>query len=235
MEEFIMSVLKKSRILILITLGLLIFAACTTKVADISAPAAATLDLNGLRTQVAQTVVANLTVVAAANPTSTPTAENTATLLPSQTPFSTETEISGIGGDLIATGTAIPVPPSGNWVVYPTKTKTPYVDSAKLTGQVPQDGYSKKQGLSFPVKWTFQNTGMRKWNTDFYIKYVSGDIEPENEGPVLLDSEVKQGNSISVTTILRTPHKSGNLRSNWVLINDDGVAILHFYLLVKVP
>jgi Ig-like domain from next to BRCA1 gene len=238
MEELIMSVIKKWAFLIIIPVGLLLLAACTAAPAAPTAiPQASTVDVNALRTEVAQTIVANMTSQAAsAVPSSTPTVEMSATPLDTQTPFASETPISGIGGN-ITVATAIPGPISvtPTWKVFPTITKTSYVDSAKLTSQEPKDGYIKNQGLPFPVKWTFLNTGMRTWNHDFYIKYVSGDVKAEDDVPVFLPDEVKQNSSVTLSTTLRTPHESGNLRSNWELVNDDGVAILYFYLLVHVP
>jgi hypothetical protein len=234
MEELIMLVTKKSIYLILFTLSLLTLSACS-KAADNAAPAEPTMDVNGLKTQIAQTVIANITVEAAANPSSTPTVEITNTPLPSQTPFPTQTEINGIGDDAMATATKKPASSSGGWVVYPTKTKTPYVDSAKLISQSPKDGYTKNQDLSFPSKWTIQNTGKRKWNRQFYLKFTGGEVKPANDGVIYLTDSIDKGDSITMTIDLHTPNSSGKKQSNWALINDDGVAILHFYLVVNVP
>ena len=229
-----MSRLKKSIYFIFITICLLILSACS-KAADTPAPVEPTVDMNGLKTQVAQTVVANITAEAAANPTTTTTVEITNTPLPTQTPFPTETEISGTGGDPIATATKKPAVSGSGWVVYPTKTKTPYVDSAKLVKQLPKDGYLKNQDLNFIVKWTIQNTGMRDWNKEFYLKYVSGDVTAANDKIVYLSEDVDKGNTITVTVDLHTPNHSGKLYSYWALINDDGVAILHPFIQVNVP
>jgi hypothetical protein len=207
-----------------------------SKAADVQTPAPqqATIDLGMLHTQVAQTVIANITVEAALHPSLTPTAAVINTDVPTETPPAIITVVPST--DVPAAATQKPViPSSGGGVVYPTVTKTLYVDSAKLIDQVPADGYSRKRGETFPAYWEFLNTGMRSWNTDFYIKFVGGDVEPESGKIFHIPGTVKQQDSVRMDVTLRTPDLQGKRYSNWVLINDDGVVIYHFNLQMVVP
>lgn len=193
-----------------------------------------TLDINLIRTQVAQTVIANITVEAALNPSVTP-AQEASSPPPQPTIAPPPTETLQVIIDSSPTATLKPVTSSGGGVIYATRTKTPYTDSAKLIDQVPADGYSRKQGETFPAYWEFLNIGMRDWNTDFYIKWVSGDVEPEGGTIYHIPGRVKQQDSVRMDVTLRVPNISGKRNSNWVLINDDGVVIYHFNLQMVVP
>jgi hypothetical protein len=197
-----------------------------------STPAAApsTPDLSIVRTEAVQTAMAELTSEAQSNPTQTtvpppdtatplpPTEEPTQTPLPTLTVFPTPTKSSSGGG-------------GGN--IYPTQTSS-YVDQATLVAQSPADYTYIKPGGDFDGAWTFKNTGRRAWNKQFYIKWKSGNLKSNTSDLYFLPKDVPVNDTIQMTADFIAPKDPGTYTSNWVLINDDGVAFSSFYIVINV-
>ncbi len=190
-----------------------------------TATLAPTTDLSVVRTQAAQTVVAQITADALANPTAEPTAvPATATAAPTATQAATATAVPTLTPTRASGG-------GGGGYVGPTATV--YTDRAQLTGQSIKDGASFPTGYDFDVTWTFKNIGFRDWNTEFYIKYLSGDLKPKQD-IYMLPKAVKKNDSISMTADFLAPGTPGRYESNWALYNDDGTQIYHFYIVINV-
>ncbi len=191
-------------------------------------PQQPTADLGVVRTQAAQTVVAQITADALANPSATPTAvPPTATTEPTATqaaatstpvPTMTPTRAASSGG-------------GGGGYVGPTATA--YTDRAQLTSQSIRDGARFPTGYDFDVVWTFKNTGFRDWNTQFYIKYIDGDLVPKQD-IYMLSEPVKKNDTTSFRVDFVAPSQPGRYESNWALINDDGTAFFNFYIVINV-
>lgn len=216
----------------ILLISVLVLAGCNTAQpapAQPTAPPAPTTDLGVVRTQAAQTVVAQITADALANPTAVPTEAPTQTAMPSATlapatstpaPTLTPTRSSSGGG-------------GGGGGGYVGPTATAYTDRAVLTGQSIADGAQFPTGYDFDVSWTFKNTGYRDWNTQFYIKFLSGDLKPKND-IYMLPKAVKKNESISITADFLAPSTPGRYESNWALYNDDGTQIYHFFIVINV-
>lgn len=183
-----------------------------------------TADTVALRTEVAQTVIANITAEAAKNPSAT-------MLPPSQTPLPVFTAtIAQPTAVVQASVTPVATKNSGStWKVYPTFTRTPYTDAAEFVGQEPRDGFSIGAGGDFDIVWTFKNVGLRPWNTSFYLRYLSGE-KGSDATKYMLSAPVAVGDTISIRVDMVAPTQSGSYTTTWQLINDDGVAILTPYL-----
>jgi hypothetical protein len=200
-----------------------------------------TVDVGALKTEVAQTVVAQIAAEEASQPTKTqiptetpqpllpvPTETPTIMIIPSST--STVAASGGTGGSGGSSGG------SGGVAKSATPTKLPYVDSAILVVQAPTDGTYMNATQDFDAVWTIKNTGRRPWTTDFYFK-----PDPDHTSqlkvktaPVYLSSIVDQRSTYKFTVDMVAPKAPGTYRSWWVLVNDDGVAFFHFYIYINV-
>lgn len=217
-----MTVKRKTIVQIVFIVNLLLlFSACTALPSQpTSAP---TPDLDLVRTEAAQTVVAKITFAAALNPsatstampanTSTPTVQATAssaTVLPTLAPTATRRVSSG-------------------GAVYPTITKTPYTDQAQLVSQNPADYVVLSPNQDFDARWTIKNVGQRTWNTQFYYAYVSG--EKGSAGTFYyIPHAVPVGGEVELIVDMVAPSQPGTYTTNWRLINDDAVGFFSFYL-----
>lgn len=190
-----------------------------------------TEDQNQLRTEVALTVVARVTYEAALTKAAEPTA--TAHIIsPTIEEFATTTLTPTLP---ILTYTPTPVTPTATpteteRVIYPTFTPTYYPDRAELVSQSPADGKNISPGLGFDLVFEIKNTGDRTWNTNFYLKYVSGVTGETHAGEAVtlryLPHSVNPGETVNITIDMIAPLTAGTYSSNWALINDDGTAIL---------
>ena len=203
---------------------MLVFTACSVT-ATPQATAAPTQDMAALHTEVAQTVIAQMTVEAALHPSATPLQPtNTTAPKPTNTPFQTL-----VAPTLPAVATATQ---AVHWVVQPTATKTYYTDACVLQSTSPADYSVMDPGVDFDAKWTIKNTGARDWNTAFYITKVTGDLGPS--GTFYLSNTVAKTDSYTFTVDMTAPNEAGTYNGTYKLVNDDGTAICQFYAVVTV-
>jgi hypothetical protein len=216
---------KVIRIIMLV--AVLVLAGCNAAPQPVVSTQNPTADLGLIRTQAAQTVVAQITAEALLHPSETPTVvpptattAPTNTAVPTLTPIPTATTATGGSGSL-----------GGGGSVYVKATPTYYTDSAQLVSQNIPDGKTFPSGADFDVTWTFKNTGVREWNTKFYIKYLSGDLKPKQD-IYMLPNTLAKGHTVAMTADFHAPLNPGRYTSNWALINDDAVAIFHMYVVI---
>lgn len=191
-----------------------------------AAPAEPTPDLDAVRTEAAQTVIAKITVEAALNPSAT-------SLPPSQTPLpvitSTPLQPAPAQPSVTAQIPQATATRKSTWVVYPTWTRTPYTDAAEFVGQSPSDGFTIGSGGDFDIVWTVKNVGLRPWNTQFYIRYLNG-VKGSDATKYMLSGPVNVNDTATFRVDMVAPFEPGNYTTTWQLINDDGTAIMTLYL-----
>jgi hypothetical protein len=198
MEKTNMSSLKKTAGNLLLLLVLLSLAACSTPATP--APAAPTQDLTLLRTEVAATVLAQVPQYCALTPT--------ATLPPTATSIPTATATVAPTGTVEVQGTAgTPGTPSGS-----------IPDRARYVSQTVVDGTRFAPNVTFNMTWRLQNTGTTTWTTNYSFRFWGGD---QLGAPriVQLERDVPPGDSIDITVPMRTPTRTGEFRSRWVMAN----------------
>lgn len=214
---------------ILLLVSLILLAGCQSMAPNPVVPTAApTTDLNVVRTEAVGTAVAAITTEAQNNPTATmePTKpQDTPTLAPTVAPTAVP-DVPTLTPVATATKTRVPVV-AGSGGIVPTKTV--YTDSAKLTSQSPADNKTFKAGDAFDISWSFQNTGLRAWNTQFYFNYVSGPDSPKGGKNRFIASKVAVGDTVTFTLDMVAPSTPGIYVVKWGLINDDGVTFYPFY------
>jgi methionine-rich copper-binding protein CopC len=222
MEELIMKALpmKVGRSLLLVSLILLTGCQGVSPTTE-GKSAEPTQNLDTVRTEAVQTAIAAITVTAE----SMPTATATTTVIPSDTPVpATATPVASLTAAPSATSTRVVYSGGSGWV----PTKTVYTDTAKLTAQTPADNKSFTPGEDFDITWTFQNVGLRPWNTQFYFNYVSGPTS-QNGKNIFVSRQVAVNDTYSFTVDMEAPTTPGIYVCKWGLINDDGVTFFSFY------
>ncbi len=175
----------------------LLLAACGSP-AQTSTP---TPDLNPLRTEVAATVLAQVTISLLQTPSATPIPSPTA--LPSFTATSTQAASVTPG----VTGT----PPTGT----PTlETK----DLAQWVSQTVADNTLFAPNETFTMTWRLKNVGITTWSAAYLLRFYSGEAFGANK-EISLGKEVRPGESVDISLKMKAPVIPGDYRSDWVLSN----------------
>jgi hypothetical protein len=178
---------------LLVVMGVFILSACGAKAGD-TTPTATPVDLDAIRTEAAQTVIARITQEA---PTITPTQASTDTPEPTKTPEN-------------PTPTQTPATPT----VSPCKNML-YISDVTIP-----DGTKLAVGQTFTKTWNVQNTGTCDWTTSFKLVFSYG--ESMSGQPVALTAPVVAGQKVDLSVNLRVPNKSGTLYGYWVLVDENG-------------
>lgn len=193
-----MACTKKTLAVIGIGLGLLLLSACSASTPT-SAP---TTDLNPFRTEVASTVMAQVTQALALTPSTTPVPSLTATLLPSSTP-----------AQPTPTPTSTQATPGSETPGAPTD------DQAEWVSQSVADGTVFAPGETFIITWSLKNVGTTTWTPAYLFRFYSGNAfgAPQE---ILLGEEVAPGETIDIPISMRAPTALGDYRSDWVMANE---------------
>ena len=218
--------------------GVISLVVCFTLLAGCNTPAAQapTPDLNAVRTQAAQTVVANITLQAAQNPTSTPLATQAVTdtpAVPTDTVGPTPTMIPALPTMTVPVFvTATTAPSGGTYNPVPTLPKGP--DAAQVVSQKFTQSSVFSPGEDFDMSWTIKNVGTKRWNTDYYLKYVSGKQFDNKVTLVMASKNVNIGENIDYLIDCVAPSTPGSYTTYWSLVNDNGAAFYTVYLNIVV-
>ncbi|MDR3576251.1 MAG: NBR1-Ig-like domain-containing protein [Anaerolineaceae bacterium] len=212
---------------------------CITLLAGCSTPAAQapTPDLNAVRTQAAQTVVANITHQAAQNPTSTPLAAQAATSIPvsaTETLAPTPTEVPALPTMTVAVFSTATTIPSGSGTYHPVQTQPTGPDAAQLVSQKFLQSSVFSPGEDFDMVWTIKNVGSKHWNTEYYLQYESGTLFDKKDQRAFVTKDVNIGQTQDFLIDCIAPSIPGSYTTYWSLINDNGVAFYSVYLNIVV-
>ena len=180
-------------------------------------PAPTPLDSGQISTQAAETVIARFTQVAGSQ-TPTYTASFTArftavpSLPPSSTPTSlpTETPIP----TLASTDTLVPTP-------TPSETPLPCNLAQFLRDVTIPENTQINPGAGFFKTWQLRNIGNCIWDTNYELRFVSGESFGFQE-PVRLMQPVFPGDVVNISTYLSAPASPGVHRGGFMLQADDG-------------
>jgi len=180
-------------------LALLLLSACGGASTPTSAP---TVDLNAHSTEVASTVLAQVTRDLALTPSATLVPSPSATLEPSPTLGQTATASPGPQATL-ASGTP----------------GTETINLAEWVSQTVEDGTVFGPGEAFIVTWTLKNTGTSTWTPTYLFRFFSGNAfgAPDE---IFLDRDVPPGETIDIAIPMKAPTTPGDYRSDWVMANE---------------
>lgn len=189
-----------------------------------------TQDIPSIQTESAKTVIAKITIEAALQPAATATETPlpvvfTATAEPSPTAQPTAT--------LIPTATQVVSSGGGGGGVYPTATRRAGPDLASLTGQDPLDGASFSAGTEFDASWTFKNVGTSTWTTGYEYRH-SGGTNLAKANIYTLKKTVAPGETITLYADMVAPTNVGRFVENWELVNENGDVFFTFFLVIDV-
>lgn len=171
---------------------------------SLSACAKPTEDPSVKITQIAMTVVAQMTQNAALTPSAT------ATFTPT------------------ATATEIPATPT---LSGPTQTPTPVMlptaagsaDNAKfITDVTIPDGTVFTADTAFTKTWRIQNTGTTTWDTNYSLVYLEGVLGTNNLQSVKLTKSVKPGETVDISVNFTAPKTNGTYISWWRMFSSSG-------------
>jgi hypothetical protein len=189
---------KKTIAMIGIWLGLLLLSACSA-----SPPTTTpTLDLNPFRTEIASTVLAEVTQALALTPSATLIPSPTATRTPSSTPAETATASTG------------PQVTLDSGTPKPTTT-----DLAEWVSQSVADGTVFTPGETFTITWRLKNVGTSTWTASYLFRFYSGNAfgAPQE---ILLGQEVAPGDTVDISIPMKAPTTLGDYRSDWVMSDE---------------
>jgi hypothetical protein len=218
---------------VLVLLALL--AGCGAQPAGAAVP---TVDTNALRTQVAQTVIANPTIQSALNPPpDTPTTPPTAT--PTQAPVVSEPTQTTAPIVAVATTTATEPVPTFTFTAVPTQGKVfkPTVqqsDQALLMYAQPAAYTHFKPRTPFDAVWTFKNVGLRTWTNEYFLTFAGGE-EMVTKGEVaMVSGNVKNGSTTQLVLDMVAPSSPGTYTAKFAFYNDNRFVFGTFYIVIIV-
>lgn len=230
-------------VVILMLMAVLALAGCTPVAptesqADVADPIPPIPDLNPVRTEVAQTVVAEITVKAIADASDTsadtvpaqPTERVVKTVMvavssqnQSATPSPTLPKLTQ------PTETAVASSSSGS----PTKVVPPY--DCLQRNQDPLDGYKIVHGGLFDITWTVENTGTAIWETPTYdYMYLKGDKLHTFTDRKDIPHEVKPGQKVGLFVNMAAPATPGIYRTWWAVVDGWANPVCIVYLSIEV-
>jgi len=197
--------LKYISLSILITL---LISACVPT--ETPTPTEPPIDISAVQTAAAETVIANISATALAQPT----IESTATLAPSPTIEATLTSVL-------------------SFVITPGPgTQGLLCDDAgygvPLDVNFP-DGSEVTAGQDFIKTWKIRNTGACSWGAGYQILFGYGDAAMKDGKPVALTSTVIPGQEVEVSVQFKAPSKAGEYKSWWRMANARAVPFGLFF------
>ena len=206
--------------LVMAILGILVLlAACS--------PKAATPAVDVINTSIAQTVAVQFTKTAIARPSDTPMP--TATPMATRPPVTPMPPTAALGqGTAVVQGTVAAITPAGQTAGTAAATKAPTggTDKGEWVSSTPVDGTNI--GTSEKVTLKFMNTGTTTWTTDYGIEYVSGEqFGLADRINFLITVPPQMMVDLELTL---APSSAGPFRSDWKIVNAEGVQIGVFYM-----
>ncbi len=168
-------------------------------------PVEPTPDVNAIRTSAAYTVVAEITLTAAAF---------TATVLPPTETFTPEpipaTETSAFTTDPTQAALGTPAALCDDYAF----------DAITVDVTIP-DGTPMTANQEFVKTWKIKNTGNCSWGDGYGLVYSYG--ERMSGDPVTLSTVVQPGQEVEISVNFKAPSKIGEYTSAWQMANANGI------------
>lgn len=185
-------------------------------------PVEPTPDVSVVRTSAASTVVAELTLTAAAfTPTPLPATETPTPAPPTETPtiaFATDPTQAALGT------------PAALCDDYDFNLTT-------LDVTIP-DGTPMQPGQEFTKTWKIRNTGICTWDTTYkaIFSYSAPPNEDMDSQPVPLAALVAPGEEVEVSVQFKAPATPGEYTGYWQMVNGAGIPFgkKDYILIVKI-
>jgi hypothetical protein len=172
-----------------------------------ASPTPTPVDVNALQTAAVQTIVADITRTAAAQPTETVAPTETSVPVPTETP----------------TPEVTPTPQTCDNSAFINDTSVP-------------DGTVMAAGQEFIKTWKVKNTGTCSWTTGYRIVFGYSNPPNEKMGglPTPLTVEIAPNADAEISIKLKAPLKSGTYSGYWKLANNNGYPFGEYFTVVIV-
>jgi len=168
-----------------------------------------TVDPLVLKTQIYQTVEAELTRSALLTPT--------ATVTPTITPTATLAPTTAVGSPTVA----ITLAPTGS------------ANQGEFISQSVPDDTKVNPGSTFTMTWTIKNVGTTTWSTSYLIRFYAGEtFGTKSSQP--MPKTVAPGETVDITMSLKAPTAAGTYEGTWVLTDTTGINFRPFNLRIVV-
>lgn len=162
-----------------------------------------TLDLDPIRTEVAATVLAQVSQTLALTQSVTPSPSPTMTLTPTR--------------DLVP---ELSPSPSLQITLVAGTPVTSTIDQAQWVSQTIQDETVFAPGETFTMTWRLKNVGTSTWTAAYLLRFYSGDdLGAPEEIP--LGQVVAPNAEVDISLQMTAPAIEGDYRSDWVLSNES--------------
>ncbi len=135
---------------------------------------------------------------------------------------------AGGAGQPADTQPAEPTPtakPADTAVVPPTKTPIPCNEAYFISETIP-DGKNFEPGEHFTKSWRLKNIGTCTWNTNYKLKFGSGDQMGGPNSQKLAHS-VGPNEQIDVAVDLKAPNVPDTYKGTWQIVDDEGQVFVH--------
>jgi len=164
-----------------------------------------TSQVDAMNTAAAQTIQAQLTMIAQEEQTATVSEMFTATLEPPTD-----------------SGTATTTPENS---LPGTRTSTVQVkcDQAAFVSETIPDGTDFSPGQAFTKTWTLKNSGSCTWNANYDVVFISGASMNAPASQALTSGSVAPGETVKISLDLKAPTAAGTHRGDFKLRNANGV------------
>ena len=213
--------MQKAGTLFTLLILLLLSAGCTPT--ENGTPTTA---VDAIYTMAAETVVAELTLTAAAN---SPTPPSTATYIPA------EKTATSVPTSIVPTATPLPTD-----TTTPEPTDTPkaiptdeFCDNAAFVSDISvPDNTEMSPGQSFEKTWLIKNTGTCSWGENYSAIY--GYPEDLNGQPRPIGMVVNPEETAEVKVVFTAPLATGDYESWWRMANEKGINFGEFFSVVIV-
>ncbi len=196
----------QSKIFLALIVGALALSACNMSSGE---PTPTEIGIEAVYTSAAQTVEAQLTGTAAAQPSATLTPSPTPTATVTPTPEVTNTQAAAVIPSVPSGGTG------GSGAVGCN-------NSAYVSDVTIPDNQQIAPGTTFTKTWRVQNTGSCAWNSNYSLTFISGDAMGGVKTPI--NQTVNPGASADVSVTLTAPQTPKTYTGYWKLATDSGQA-----------
>ena len=205
-----------------------ILAACSTPTVVVQP----TQDIPAVRTEVAKTVVAKVTIEAALNPSATPAAAQVMVVTATPDAAAPTATKAASAATLVPTLRPATGGVSGGFIKA-TSTRRAGPDLAQILAQEPGDGARYNAGVSFDAKFTFKNTGTSTWTNGFEYRFASG-TNLSDRTRYTVPATVKPGETVTLVIDMLAPASAGRYTSHWELVNINGDVFYQFFVVIDV-
>jgi hypothetical protein len=175
--------------------------------------------LNIMRTAAAETVAAQLTEQAILFPSPTTTLTPTVTLTHTMEPLPASSTPITLPGTTEAPPTATLAPGA----LVPTATPrpaaaNPTITECKVVSVSPVYNTKFRPSTDFDARWTLKNTSTETWKEDsLEVRYIAGDKFQQYSDSLMLQMDVKAGESVEFIVDMIAPAEQGSYSTAWGL------------------